>query len=174
MQWQPECISTVAKNLKLEGKHQQGLLELRAYYIILGHASRWLKSCYSYQFTILRADASCCNCNKKLLKAIIIDTHIKFCGYISSTRSNIITILSQQTRRLNQMELPPTTSIASNQTRKQLQFPTLSINTKALGSNNYPACAHAQQGTKQSVCLSSVVCQHKNRQISTFRRKQNQ
>ena len=24
--------------------------------------------------------------------------------------------------------------------------------------HNYPACAHAQQGVKQSVCLSSVVC----------------
>ena len=26
----------------------------------------------------------------------------------------------------------------------------------------YPMCAHTQQGVKQSVCLSSVVCQHKN------------
>ena len=42
----------------------------------------------------------------------------------------------------------------------------------------YLACAHEQQGVKQSVCLlsvvyrlSSVVCQHKNRQISTLRQK---
>ena len=35
--------------------------------------------------------------------------------------------------------------------------------------SNYPACAHAQQAVKQSVSLLSVVCQHKNRQISIFK-----
>ena len=32
----------------------------------------------------------------------------------------------------------------------------------------YPTCPHAQQG--QSVCLSSVACQHPNWQISTLKR----
>jgi hypothetical protein len=40
--------------------------------------------------------------------------------------------------------------------------------------NHYPACAHAQQGVKQSVCmsicLSVVCCPHKNRQIWISRR----
>ena len=44
-------------------------------------------------------------------------------------------------------------------------IPTSSFN------NYYSACAHAQQGVKQLVCLSSVVCQHKNWQISTFKQK---